>query len=96
MKTLCDVYPETIAKVTAVAPGSRIYATPFALADAAAAWVVIVLVRCPILVPGIVLAISVDTRVVALSSAMVRIVVTAETVLGGIIVPDMTVVYAIS
>lgn len=34
-------------------------------------------------VPGIVLAASVDTRVVAVSSAMVGIVVTAETTLGG-------------
>ena len=47
-------------------------------------------------VPGIVLAASVDTKVVAVSSAMVGIVVTAETILGGIVVPDMTVVYVIS
>ena len=47
-------------------------------------------------VPGIVLAVSVDTRLVAVSSAMVGIVVTAETILGGIVVPGMTVVYVIS
>ena len=47
-------------------------------------------------VPAIVLAASVDTRVVAVSSTMVGIVVTAETMLGGIVVPGMTVVYVIS
>ena len=83
-------------KITAVAPGSRIYATPFAVADAAATRVVTVLVRGPMVVPGIVLTASVDTRVVAVSSAMVGIVIPAETIVGGIVVPDMTVVYVIS
>ncbi len=96
MKTFLNIYPEIMAKVMAVAPGSRIHATPFAVADAAATRVVTVLVWGPMEVPGIVLAASVDTMVVALSSAMVGIVVTAETMLGGIVLPGMTVVYVIS
>ena len=47
-------------------------------------------------VPGIVLAASLDMRVVALSSAMVEIVITAVTMLDGSVVPGMTVVYVIS
>ena len=90
------MYPVMTTKVTAVAPGSKIYAIPFAVADAAATRVVTVLVRGPMVVPGIVLAASVETRAVAVLSAMVGIVVTAETILGGIVVPDMTVVYVIS
>ena len=84
------------AKVMVVAPGSMIHATPFAVADAAATRVVTVLVRGPMVVPGIVLAASIDTRVVVMSLAMVEIVVAAETILGGIVVPGMTVVYVIS
>lgn len=84
------------AKVITVAPGSRIFAAPFAVADAAATRVVTVLVRGPMVVPGIVLAASVDTRVVAVSSTMVGIVVAAETTLDGIVVPEMIVVYVIS
>ena len=43
-------------------------------------------------VPGIVLAASVDTRVVVMSLAMVGRVIAAETMLGDIVVPGMTVV----
>ena len=38
------MYPEKTMKVMAVAPGSMTYATPFAVADAAATRVVTVLV----------------------------------------------------
>ena len=78
------------------APGFRIDPSPFAVADGAATRVVTVLVWAAIVVPGIVLATSVETTVVALSSAVVAIAVTAETMLGGIVVPGMSVVYVIS
>ena len=47
-------------------------------------------------VPGIVLAASIDARVVVMSLSMVGIVIAAETILGGIVVPGMTVVYVTS
>ena len=44
MKTLLNMYPEMTPKAMALAPGSRIHATPFAVADAAATRVVTVMV----------------------------------------------------
>ena len=90
------ISPPKAAPVMKALPGYSLFAAPFAVADALAICVVIVLVRGPMVVPGTVLAASVVTMLMVLPLAIVSIAVASGTTLDGIVVPGIVVVYTSS